>query len=189
MRPGHCRERRPHQGFPTAGFQGPDVLLQPSVVCADVEQVGARRCDAGRAVVGCRFCSDSGCGQDGGVQVGVAVDEAAMHSGSARDRTAGPKAGSRARQLLQPAKPGKPWPDEISSQRWGGKDSKKPLTKVEPLTVAEVTADAALQAGQWRHPLRFVRIRAGLQPDDVPTLPGTGGGCVMRSRRRARFWS
>jgi hypothetical protein len=25
-------------------------------------------------------------GQDGGVQVGVAVDEAAMHSGSARDR-------------------------------------------------------------------------------------------------------
>jgi hypothetical protein len=58
----------------------------------------------------------------------------------------------------------------------GGKDSKKPLTKVEPLVVAEVTADTALQAGHWRHPLRFVRIRAELQPEDVPRLPGTAAG-------------
>jgi hypothetical protein len=73
-------------------------------------------------------------------------------------------------ELLHPAKPGHPWPDQISSQRWRGKDSKKPLTKVEPLVVAEVTADTALHAGQWRHPLRFVRLRADNQPGDVLAL-------------------
>lgn len=64
--------------------------------------------------------------------------------------------------VLQPAVAGHPWPDEITSHRWGGKDSQKPLTKVEPLVVVEVTADAALQAGQWRHPLRLIRPRADL---------------------------
>jgi len=43
------------------------------------------------------------------------------------------------------------------------------LTKVDPVVVVEVSADAALQAGQWRHPL--VRIRAEMQPEDVATLP------------------
>jgi hypothetical protein len=81
-----------------------------------------------------------------------------------------PRQAAELGKLLQPAKPGHPWPDEISSQRWGGKDAKKPLTKVEPLVVAEVTADAALQAGQWRHPLRFVRTKADLQPADVDPL-------------------
>jgi hypothetical protein len=77
--------------------------------------------------------------------------------------------------LLRPARRGHPWPDEISSARWGGRDSKKPLTKVQPTVVVEVSADAAIQAGQWRHPLRLLRIRAELQPEDVPTLPGTAG--------------
>jgi ATP-dependent DNA ligase len=72
--------------------------------------------------------------------------------------------------VLRPAKARHPWPDEISSHRWAGQDSKKPLTKVNPVTVAEVTADPALQAGQARHPLRFVRIRADLTPDDLETL-------------------
>ncbi|TCC51093.1 hypothetical protein E0H75_13210 [Kribbella capetownensis] len=72
--------------------------------------------------------------------------------------------------MLRPARRGHPWPDEISSQRWGGKDAKKPLTKVRPEIVAEVTADAALQAGQWRHPLRFVRPRADLDSSDVEQL-------------------
>jgi hypothetical protein len=72
--------------------------------------------------------------------------------------------------VLRPAKTSHPWPDEISSQRWGGRDSKKPLTKVAPVVVAEVTADAAMQAGQARHPLRFVRVRADLAPDDLEPL-------------------
>jgi hypothetical protein len=62
--------------------------------------------------------------------------------------------------VLKPAGPRHPWPDEISSQRWGGRDAKKPLVKVEPVVIAEVTADAATQAGQVRHGMRFVRLRA-----------------------------
>ncbi|MEU4294429.1 hypothetical protein AB0E63_39945 [Kribbella sp. NPDC026596] len=34
--------------------------------------------------------------------------------------------------VLTPAKPGHPGPDEITSQRWDVKDSKKPSTKVQP---------------------------------------------------------
>jgi hypothetical protein len=81
-----------------------------------------------------------------------------------------PKQSAELGALLRLAKAGHPWPDEIASYRWGGKDSKKPLTKVEPLVVGEVSADAALQAGLWRHPLRWVRIRADLAASDVPTL-------------------
>jgi hypothetical protein len=55
--------------------------------------------------------------------------------------------------VLRPARRDHPWPDEIPSYRWGGKDSKKPLTKVRPDTVIEVAADAAVQAAQWRHGL------------------------------------
>jgi ATP-dependent DNA ligase len=76
--------------------------------------------------------------------------------------------------VLEPASADHPWPDEISSQRWGGRDSKKPLTKVEPTTVVEVTADAATQAGQVRHGMRFVRFRAELRPEDLPPAPHQG---------------
>jgi hypothetical protein len=34
----------------------------------------------------------------------------------------------------------------------------------------EISADAALQAGVFRHPLRFVRTRPDLRPDDLPPL-------------------
>jgi hypothetical protein len=69
-----------------------------------------------------------------------------------RTVTLDPRQAAELGKLLQPAKPGHPWPDQISSQRWGGKDSKKPLTKVEPLIVAEVTADTALQGGPVETP-------------------------------------
>jgi hypothetical protein len=73
-----------------------------------------------------------------------------------------------------PARRGHPWPDEITSYRWGGPDSKKPLIKVDPTVVVEVTADAATQAGQARHGMRYVRLRAELRPEDLPTLPDHG---------------
>jgi orotidine-5'-phosphate decarboxylase len=76
--------------------------------------------------------------------------------------------------VLRPAKPGHPWPDEVASHRWGGRDALKPLTKVQPAVVVEVLADAAMQAGQWRHGLRYLRYRAELQPEVVPTLPDSG---------------
>jgi ATP-dependent DNA ligase len=69
--------------------------------------------------------------------------------------------------VLRPARRDHPWPDEIASQRWGGKDSKKPLTKVQPTVVVEVLADDAMQAGQWRHGLRYVRVRADIEPGDI----------------------
>jgi hypothetical protein len=64
-----------------------------------------------------------------------------------------------------------PWPDDISPTRWGAQRSKVALTKVAPLVVVEVSAEVALQAGQFRHPLRYARIRADLTPEDVPPLP------------------
>ncbi len=64
-----------------------------------------------------------------------------------------------------------PGPDEIGTGRWGGESGKVALTKVDPVVVVEVSADAAQQAGQWRHPFRMVRIRAEMQPEDVATLP------------------
>jgi hypothetical protein len=65
-------------------------------------------------------------------------------------------------------------PEVVIAGRYRGKDSVKPLTKVQPRIVIEVAADAAVQAGQWRHGLRYVRLRAELQPEDVPTLPASG---------------
>jgi ATP-dependent DNA ligase len=72
-------------------------------------------------------------------------------------------------KLLKPARPGHPWPDEIATH-WG-KGSKTPLIKVQPRLVVEVAADAALQAGHYRHPLRLVRHRSDVTPADVETLP------------------
>ena len=72
-------------------------------------------------------------------------------------------------KLLKPAGPRHPWPVEIST-RWG-RGSTTPLIKVQARLLVEVAADAALQASQYRHPLRLVRHRTDLTPDDVDTLP------------------
>ncbi|MGO4341544.1 hypothetical protein [Pedococcus sp. 2YAF34] len=73
-------------------------------------------------------------------------------------------------EVLKPGPPHHPWPDEVSSSRFGSSRDKVKLTKVEPSIVAEVLADSALQAGVWRHPLRFVRHRPDLTPADLPSL-------------------
>jgi len=72
--------------------------------------------------------------------------------------------------VLTPAGPDHPWPDRIGTGRFGGGRLSVPLTKVEPDVVVEVSADAALQAGVFRHPMRFVRVRADLQPGDLPEI-------------------
>jgi len=41
---------------------------------------------------------------------------------------------------------------------------------VDPTVVVEVTADAAMQAGVWRHALRYERLQPDLQPTDVYQL-------------------
>jgi hypothetical protein len=53
-------------------------------------------------------------------------------------------------------------------RRRGGKT---PIVKARLTVVVEVAADAALQAGDCRHPLRLVRHRSDLDPADVETLP------------------
>ncbi|KAB7740360.1 ATP-dependent DNA ligase [Nostocoides sp. F2B08] len=68
---------------------------------------------------------------------------------------------------LTPAGPEHPWPDEVSSNRFGSGRDKVPLVKVEPVLVAEVLADAAMHAGGYRHPLRYLRLRADLTTDDI----------------------
>ncbi|WP_165556023.1 hypothetical protein [Kribbella pittospori] len=45
--------------------------------------------------------------------------------------------------------------------------------KVHPTVVVEVTADAATQAGQVRHGMRYVRVRADLRAENLPTLGRT----------------
>ena len=70
-------------------------------------------------------------------------------------------------QALMPAGPGHPWPDQVASTRFGSSREKVTLVKVEPVLVVEVLADAALDSGGYRHPLRYVRLRRDLSPDDV----------------------
>jgi ATP-dependent DNA ligase len=72
-------------------------------------------------------------------------------------------------KLLKPTGTRHPWPDQIATH-WG-RGSKTPIVKVRPTVVVEVAADAALQAGHYRHPLRLIRHRTDLEPGDVDTLP------------------
>jgi ATP-dependent DNA ligase len=73
--------------------------------------------------------------------------------------------------VLTPAGDDHPWPDRIGTGRFGGGRLSVPLTKVDPSLVVEVSADAALQAGVFRHPMRYVRVRPDLHPGDLPEIP------------------
>lgn len=59
-----------------------------------------------------------------------------------------------------------PWPPRIRSGVWG-LDEKVSIHRVHPTLVAEVSADAALDAGRFRHAFRFVRVRPDLDVTDV----------------------
>ncbi|RBY93674.1 ATP-dependent DNA ligase [Blastococcus sp. TF02-8] len=72
--------------------------------------------------------------------------------------------------VLRPAADDHPWPDRIGTGRFGGSRLAVPLTRVDPVVVVEVSADAALQAGVFRHPLRFVRTRPDLRVSDLPPM-------------------
>jgi ATP-dependent DNA ligase len=72
--------------------------------------------------------------------------------------------------VLRPAGDDHPWPDRIGTGRFGGGRLSVPLTRVAPEVVVEVSADAALQAGVFRHPLRYVRVRPDLHAEDLPPV-------------------
>ncbi|MCW2698780.1 MAG: ATP-dependent ligase [Blastococcus sp.] len=72
--------------------------------------------------------------------------------------------------VLRPADGLHPWPDRIGTGAFGGGRLSVPLTRIAPTTVVEISADAALQAGVFRHPLRFLRVRPDLRPEDLPPI-------------------
>ena len=81
-----------------------------------------------------------------------------------------PRQAAELAAVLSPAGDDHPWPDRIGTGRFGGGKLSVPLTRVTPSAVVEVSADAALLAGVFRHPLRFVRVRPDLAPEDLPPV-------------------
>ena len=79
-----------------------------------------------------------------------------------------PRQSAELAAVLTPAGGDHPWPERIGTGRFGGGRLSVVLTRVDPAVVIEVSADAALQAGVFRHPLRFVRVRPDLEPGDLP---------------------
>jgi hypothetical protein len=62
-----------------------------------------------------------------------------------------------------------PWPAVVSSATVNGFGANREpvtLTRVQPLVV-EVSADVAWSGRSFRHPLRYVRVRPELHPDEV----------------------
>ncbi|MFH8371385.1 hypothetical protein [Streptomyces sp. NPDC018031] len=70
-------------------------------------------------------------------------------------------------ERLTPAGPGHPWEGVRFTTSWG---SRTPLdvVLVEPVLVAEIMVDTALERGAWRHPVRFARIRMDVAVTDGP---------------------
>jgi len=81
-----------------------------------------------------------------------------------------PRQSAEVAAALDPAGADHPWPDRVGTGRFGGGRLSVPLTRVAPTVVAEVSADAALTAGVFRHPLRYLRLRPDLSPADVEPL-------------------
>lgn len=71
--------------------------------------------------------------------------------------------------MLAPGGPGHPWAGQRFSVGWGSREDLEYET-VDPDLIAEFQADAALDRGRYRHPVRFLRIRADLATADVPSF-------------------
>ena len=82
-----------------------------------------------------------------------------------------PRQSAEVAAALTPAGADHPWPERVGTGRFGGGRLSVPLTRVAPTVVAEVSADSALSAGVFRHPLRYLRLRPDLSPGDVDRLP------------------
>ncbi|MEU3499382.1 ATP-dependent DNA ligase [Streptomyces hundungensis] len=83
-----------------------------------------------------------------------------------------PLARAAARQLapvLSPAESGHPWENARFSAGWGSNEVLV-FRPVEPEVVVEFRADTAFDAGRHRHPVRYLRIRNDLTPEDVASL-------------------
>jgi ATP-dependent DNA ligase len=71
--------------------------------------------------------------------------------------------------VLRPAGPGHPWPTEVPRgylERFSENREPVKLTLVEPFVV-EVSADVAWSGWAFRHPVRFLRLRPEMDPEEV----------------------
>ncbi|MFC9234885.1 ATP-dependent DNA ligase [Streptomyces decoyicus] len=77
------------------------------------------------------------------------------------------RTGRQLSQQLAPAAPDHPWRGHSFSAGLGSRE-KLDVELAEPVLVAEVSADTAVDSGRWRHPVRFVRVRTDMEPQDSP---------------------
>jgi ATP-dependent DNA ligase len=70
-------------------------------------------------------------------------------------------------RVLAPPAGVHPWPERIRGNRFGPPGDLVALTHVAPLVVVEVSADAALHAGAFRHAVRYLRHRPDLAAHDL----------------------
>ncbi|WP_160160096.1 hypothetical protein [Streptomyces sp. SLBN-115] len=68
---------------------------------------------------------------------------------------------------LRPADTDHPWRGRRFSTGWGNRGELE-FNPVHPNVVVEFLADTAVDDGRYRHPDRFLRMRAGLTGTDVP---------------------
>lgn len=74
---------------------------------------------------------------------------------------------------LRPARPGHPWPEEItetSLNRFSKDKGTVRLTLVEPFVV-EIASDVAWTGKSYRHPIKLLRTRPELDPANVELPP------------------
>ncbi|PWI15979.1 ATP-dependent DNA ligase [Streptomyces sp. Act143] len=72
---------------------------------------------------------------------------------------------------LHPAGPDHPWHGRRFSAGWGTRGELQ-YHPVAPDLVAEFLADTSVDEGIYRHPVRFLRLRDDLSPEDVTTTSG-----------------
>ena len=70
--------------------------------------------------------------------------------------------------LLVPPQRAHPWPERISSSRFGQLPPQPvDYTPSEPLLVVEVDADTCFEQQRWRHATTYRRVRGDLEPADL----------------------
>ena len=90
-------------------------------------------------------------------------------------RTTSLSAAARAhlREVLTTPATEHPWPEMIPSARFGQRPSEPvAYVQVAPRVVVELEVDAAYEQGRWRHPVRFMRSRPDLHPEEITQAAG-----------------
>ncbi|MER5781257.1 ATP-dependent DNA ligase [Streptomyces mobaraensis] len=87
-----------------------------------------------------------------------------------------PEAAHDLGRRLEPAGAGHPWEGVRFTASWGSRTALE-VVLVEPVLVAEIQVDTALERGAWRHPVRLARLRLDVAVDDVPPF-GAGAQVI-----------